>query len=250
MPGFRKYAKKVARGGAKFARKVGKNVRKRYSGKSAIPNLLHDVTMLKKLVNVEKKRYDMTSSQAFSFGQTNGAGVTGAICAALSPVVPQGLTGSTRNGNSFKLVSACLDMYFNQSVNATNGGKIRWFLFMRKDNAVDLLGNPALAQLLEPNPFSAVIDYHSSRDAEFFTAYKVIKQGTVNLATDSLTNQISYAQRKIPLKMSYHQKFNTDASTTTTKNKFFLGFTMDTGDATALTGAQVQWNMRWYYTDN
>lgn len=206
--------------------------------------------MLKSLVNVEKKRIDVTPGGPTTFGQTAGAGVTGAFAVIVTPSIPQGLTGATRNGNSLKLVSCVLDLYFNQSVNAVNGSKIKWHLICKPDNSTDVGPSTALTQFFEPNPFSTVIDYHSSRDAEFFTAYKIIKSGVVSLTPDNLTGQIAFAQRKVPLKLNHHMKYNTDASTVTTKNKFFLLFTMDTGDVVALTGAQVQYNMRWFFTDN
>ena len=72
----------------------------------------------------------------------------------------------------------------------------------------------------------------------------------VTLQQDQLAAGIAYAQLKIPLKFNHHLKYNSDASTVTTKNKFFIVLTCDTGDAVALTGAQYQLNMRWYYTDN
>lgn len=226
--------------------------KKRYvkRGGPNVANIYKDVMMLKSLVNVEKKRFDTTSAGPLTIGQTAGVGVSGGVCVNVSPAIAEGITGSTRNGLSFKIVSCCLDMYFNQSVNATNAVKIKWYMIMKKDNGVDTTNAQAYAQFLEPNPFSNVIDYHSSRDPEFFTAYRVMKSGVVNLQQDSITSQIAYAQRKIPLKLNFHQKFNSDVSTITTKNKVFMIFVLDTGDAVALTGAQVQYNLRWYYTDN
>lgn len=242
---IKRYAKKQLKRGIRFAKK-------RYIKKGGpnVKNIYKDVMMLKSLVNVEKKRFDVTSAGALTFGQTAGAGVAGYLAVAVTPTPGQGNQLSARNGNSIKLVSCCIDLYFNQSANAVNGSKIKWYLFLRKDNGVDTTPTVAATQLMEINPFSAVIDYHSSRDAEYFTAYSVVKSGIVSLTPDSLTGQIAFAQRKVPLKLNHHLKFNTDATTITTKNKFFMLFTMDTGDNVALTGGQVQYNIRWYYTDN
>lgn len=244
------FIRKAKRFGKRIIKKGARMVKKRYGGKSGMKTLVSDVKLLKSLVNVEKRRFDITSAGALTFGQTAGVGVSGALCVNVSPTPGQGVVLSARTGLSIKVVSCCIDMYFNQSANAVNGGKIKWFLFIRKDNGVDTTPAVAQTQLMEVNPFSNVVDYHSSRDAEYFTSYQIIKQGQVTLTPDNLTSQIAFAQRKVPLKLNLHQKYNLDASNVTTKNKFFMLFTMDTGDTVALTGAQVQYNLRWYYTDN
>jgi len=246
------FFKKAKAFGKRVAKKAYGAAKKRYVKKGGpnVANITKDVMMLKRLINVEKKRFDMTSPSPITFGQTAGAGITGAQVVAISPTVAEGAQGNQRNGISFKIVSACLDLYFNQSVNAVNGGRIRWWMVMKPDNGINIVPANVMAQMLENNPFSGVVDYHSPRDAEYFSSYRVIKQGTVNLVPDSLTGQIAFQQRKYPLKITAHQRFQGDASTVTTKNAFFLIFTMDVGDAVALTGAQVQYNVRWYYTDN
>ena len=228
--------------------KVNKN--KYVRGASKLYELGQKVAMLTSLVNVEKKRFDMTTPSPLSFAQFAG-GASGGLCINVSPNPAEGITGNTRNGLSFKIVSACLDLYFNQQSAAINGIKIKWYLIVKPDNGVDTSNGTAYTQFLEVNPFSGVTDFHSSRDPEYFTAYRVIKQGITQLTPDALVGVTSYSQKKIPLKLNYHQRFNTDASLLTTKNKFFLIFTADTGEMNvALTGAQVQYNMRWYFTDN
>lgn len=240
-----KYAKK--QGGRLF-----RAAKKRYVSKGSpnIKNITKDVMMLKKLVNVEKKRVDVNTAGPISFGATAGAGVTGAYSANVGPSIAQGLTGATRTGNSVKLVSACMDIQFNQSVNTVNQVRIRYALVVRPDSSSLIGATTALTNIFENNPFSGVIDYHSNRDAEFFSQYKIIKQGTCTLYQDSITAGISYKQIKIPLRLNYHLKYNTDASVTTTKNQMYLFALADTGDGVALTGAQIQFNIRYYFTDN
>lgn len=238
----------------KRIRKIGKKIlkvaKKRYVKKGApnMKNIMSDVKMLKSLVNVEKKRVDYTVS-ARTFGQTAGAGVNAYFSEQITPAIPQGITGSTRNGNSIKITSACVDLAFSQSVNAVNNVKIRWLMYVKPD-AAPLSSVNSVIQMFEPNPFAGVIDYHSSRDPEFFTQFRIIKSGVVNLRPDSLTGQISYVQLKVPLKLNHHLKYNTDGTGVTTKNQFYFCAVCDTGDTIALTGAQLQMNIRWYYTDN
>lgn len=234
----------------KTYRKVRGMAKKRYGGVGGRSNIVKDVALLKSLVNVEKKRFDVTSAGPITMGQTAGAGVSAYLCNDVTPAPPQGLTNATRNGNSIKIVSAVIDMYLNQSVNTINAIKLKWMLVCRPDNSLDIAAGVANTYIHETNPFSGVIDYHSNRDAEFFTAFKIIKSGRVSLSQDQIATGIAYAQIKAPLKLNHHLKYNTNASILTTKNKFYLIVMADTGDTVALTGNQVQYNIRWYYTDN
>jgi len=246
---FRKGLKKGAR---RFAKKVGVMAKKRYVKKGGpnVRNIYKDVMMLKGLVNAEKKRLDVAITTPASFGATAGAGVTGLFAQNITPLIAQGVTGSTRNGLSVKLVSGCLDLQFAQSVNTVNQVRIRYFLVCRPDNANGATASSISQMLLEPNPFSTVIDYHSSRDPENFKNLRVIKQGYTTLIPDQLTGQITYKQLKIPLKFNHHLKFQTDGTTSSQVNNFYLIVTADLGDAIALTGGNVLYNMRWYFTDN
>lgn len=246
----RNYAKKAIRGGKNFARKVGKNIRKRYSGKSAIPNLLKDVTMLKHLVNIEKKRSDITLSTATAFAQTFGASTSGAYAAIISPTILEGVTQGQRIGLSVKCVSACLDIQFVQQSSTVNNLKCKWWIVCKPDNGPSTAASTAIANFFEPNPISGVVDFYSSRDPEYFTSFKVIRSGVVTLSSDSITGASAVIQKKFPLKLNHHLKYNTDASTTTTKNQFYLFVTCSGGDLSAATGGTIQYNMRWYYTDN
>jgi len=240
-----------------YAKKQGgralRAAKKRYVTKGKGPNVKNiykDVMMLKSLVNVEKKRIDFSPALPVSLGATAGAGVTGAYASLISPTIPQGLTGSTRTGNSLKLVSGCLDIQFAQSVNTVNAIKIKYFIVCKPDSGVFLAAANVRSELWEPNVFSGVIDYHSNRDPEFFTSYRIIKQGSCTIPQDQIAAGIGYKQIKIPLKFNHHMKYNTDASTVSTKNNFYLFALADVGDVVALTGANIAYNMRWYYTDN
>jgi len=127
---------------------------------------------------------------------------------------------------------------------------LKWWIVCKPDNAPSTSASTAIANFFEPNPFSGVVDYYSSRDPEYFSSFTVIKTGTIMLKQDQITSGTALVQKKYPLKFNHHLKFNTDASTLTTKNQFYLFVTASGGDASIATGATIQYNMRWYYTDN
>lgn len=202
-----------------------------------------------RLMNIEKKRIDVAQGNGVSFAQFAGA-ATGAYAVDITPTISQGVTGNTRNGLSVKLVSCCADIQINQSTNTVSEFRYKWFIVCRPDASLTTNASVALSQFFESNLFSGVVDYHSNRDPEFYHQFRVIKSGYGKLTSDQLATQTSYNQFKVPLKLKHHLKYNTDASTTTTKNQFFMFIVADSGDVTALTGGQVRFNMRYYYVDN
>ena len=238
---FRK-AKRIIKRTKKFVKKVNRHPVTK--GVASIAKIAQAV----KLFNVEKKRVDISYS-GLNFSQFNGVNIAGYLPLSMQPVIIQGVTGSTRNGNSIKIVSACFDFQFSQQAQALNNSSIRWYIICLIDNSSGALASTVGSRLLEPNPFSNVIDYHSSRDPEYMSQIKIIKSGTVKMQADQMTSQTFYAQRKVPLKLNHHLKYNSDASSITTKNAFY-GFTQDQGDTNIATGATVSVNARYYYVDN
>lgn len=232
----------------KTYRKVRNMAKKRYSNRS---NIAKDVAMLKSLVNVEKKRVDKTISVPQVFGQRNGS-ADGFHCNVITPVIPQGLTGSTRNGNSVKLTSGVLDFAIYQQGNTINNLKIKLWILCRPDNAGGYSAVNTADQFLEPNKFSTFRDFYSNRDPEYFSEFRVIKSMTMELKQDSISSATQYIQKKVPLRFNHHLKYNQDGSTQTTKNEFYILATASEGnvDASFATGCAIQYNMRWYYTDN
>jgi len=245
---YYKRAKRVAGKVKRFADKVNNN--KYVKGAATLYSLGQKVAMLSHLVNIEKKRYDKTQTNAIAFAQSNTVGVSGNFNDIISPKPDEGVAQGQRIGQSIKVVSGCLDIQFTQQSSTVNALKIKWFIVKRADNSSSYSSALSIIQFFEVNPFSGVIDYYSARDPEYFSAFKVVKTGTVVLGQDQITSGIAIKQIKVPLKFNDHLKFPTDASIVTTKNQYYLFIVCSGGDTFLNTGATVQYNMRWYYTDN
>jgi len=247
---YKKYFKKAGAFVGRAAVGAAKGIRKRYVKKRQprMVNIIKDLAMLKHLVNVEKKRYDVTFTTQ-TVAQNAGA-ISGAYMLNITPSPNEGVTGGTRIGLSIKLVSCCIDMKFAQQANNVNDMKLRYYIVCRPDSSITYSGTQTRDQLLEPNPFSGVVDYWSNRDPEYFTAFKIIKTGVINLKQDQITSGQSIVQKKIPLKLNHHLKFPNDNSSVSTKNNFWLVVTGSSGDTGTTSGATMDYNARWYYTDN
>lgn len=244
-----KRLKKTARGAKRIVKKVAKKGWNTMRTLNAMQTAGSLAGIGMKLMNVEKKRVDVSQGVGVAFALNNGV-TSGAYAVDITPTPAQGVTGSTRNGNSVKIVSACIDLQIKQDALTVNSFKYRWYIVTRPDAAQTLTASNALALFNEINPFTGFIDYHSNRDPEYFHMFRVIRKGTGQLSADQLASQTAFNQIKIPLRLNHHLKFNADASTTTTKNQFYLFIVPDTGSVTATTGALAYYNCRFYYVDN
>ncbi len=249
MAFFQKARRAYKKSGLKKTyRKVRTMAKKRYSNRA---NIVKDIQMLKHLVNVEKKRSDITVQIYQPFGRANGAS-DGGYHAIISPTIIQGVSQGERTGNSIKLVSGCLDVSIEQQANAVNANKLKLWIICRPENAGGYSAANTYSQLLEQNPFTQRRDFYSNRDPEYFSEFRVIKCVTMTLTQDQISTGTARIQKKIPLKFNHHLKYNSDGSSVPTKNQMYLVVTASDGDMSSptLTAAQIAYNMRWYYTDN
>lgn len=218
--------------------------------KPKVNQLVSDVKMLKSLINVEKKTAQVNNIGTYiPVAQANGA-ATGASCIDITPVISQGITNTTRNGNSLKLTSACFNMQLSQQASCVNNGTVKYCIVMIPDNSNPSALADVLAQFYEINGFNNVIDSYSNRDSEFYTKFKVLKSGVVRMASDNLAGQQYFKQIKSPLKLGFHLKYDSNASTTTTKNRILLITTADSGNTSSASGFQFQYDCQYWYTDN
>ncbi len=237
--------------GSDEARKYGRKFTHHRYGtwtKPKMANVYKDVAMLKALVNVEKKRA-LVSAANIKVARYDTAGInTGAQILDITPVITQGDAGNQRNGNSLKLQSLFMDLWVEQQSATVNNLSLNVkVICVPEDSSTS--GDP-LTQFYQPNLFTNVIDSGSNRDPEYFTRFKVIKNLTVNIKEDNLAGGNYNRQLKVPLKLGTHLKYNTDASTTSTKNRYFMICTCDQGANVSNSGVSINYGITYFYTDN
>lgn len=247
-------AKKATRKPKTVMGRINKFTGDRYGrgGNISISKIVKDVMMLKSLVNVEKKTqtYTYPTNQA-SVARLNGTGNSGGFYTTIDPNVTEGVTATQRNGDSYKLISACADMEFRQQDNCINEIRYKWYIVRVPQNSANESDVTLFNKFFITNPFTGVRDFHSSRDPQYFSSFKIVKSGKGLLIQNSLTGEKSQNQIKIPLKLGFHQKFATDVSVTPTINSFKLFVVGDTGDkGVPLTGVYMNFTIKYFFTDN
>nr|WAE42348.1 MAG: capsid protein [Cressdnaviricota sp.] len=249
--------------------KAKKVVKKRYfSGKGyskpKMVQMAKDVSMLKGLVNAEKKRYIINSTTPLLVAQLNGNSSGNAIL-DVTPIPTEGVTYSTRNGASIKLHSALFRFQIYQQVNRISPMKLKFYLFYVKG----LPQSTGSMNLLVANPFisGAINDYNSNRNVDFFGEYQIIKTWTVSLKDENVANDTTIKEIQIPIKFNkgkgHHIRFNGD-NNSVANGQIALFMVGDSGNISAvtvstitpvpitglLTGCNINYNFTYYYYDN
>ena len=185
-------------------------MKKRYTKKTGglkFGRIAKDVMMLKKLVNVEKKRYDYTIS-SLTLGQVNN-NTSGTNALDITPILSSGSGYSQRNGASVKIVSMFCKFQFWQQVNNNHPMKGRIELWKAK--GVPQTAPTLLQDLYNVNPVSTIIDYNSMRNPDYYGDATKICTKYFSL-TSFFSTQVSIREVCIPLKLQHHIRYSMDTA--------------------------------------
>lgn len=255
---------------AKAYRGAKKFVKKRYglnkkSKGLKYGNIAKDVLMLKKMVNAEKKIYEVKDTTSLSTGQVYG-NVTGTICYDITPLIGQGVTQSTRTGASIKLSSALYQFQFQQQLNATIANKVIIEFWVNKGTQLD--SATAREYLFAPSTFSVVIDYNSPRNSDRFSDFQLVRRIYKTIPADANPGDTAQSTFDIPIKFNrgqgHHVRLAQSATTyadilngqmfmtirSQVGNNSSIASTKDVPVTGALTGLSVRFAYKTWYYDN
>lgn len=232
-----------------------------------------DVARLAMMINAEKKIFSIGSANVLATGQNVGQvniNATGALAFDLTPLIGQGQTADSRNGNSIKLHSTFLQFQLGQQGNANTGMRVRVELWKTGGMIEDVA--QLLNRLYVPSPFSTVIDYNSARNPDHYNNYQLIRKKVIYLKPDSISGAPMNAYVKMPIKWNggkgHHIRYT---SGTITNNpltdlqagQFFMVYFADNGNSNlassstlnvpvqiSASGAVVRMSYRHYFYDN
>lgn len=246
----------------KYARKARGKAIKRYFGKGYRPKIgqiIKDVSMVKKMLNAEKKLITVTQTLA-TVGQIN-VNATGALFRDITPLINQGNLANQRQGDSVKLCGAYLVFNFIEQGNFNGVGKYKIEIFK-------VVGSPQTTgtistQYLLGDPISGVIDTNSVRDADFYAQYKKVYTKYVYFKSSTL-GDVMNKTIICKLKLNHHIRYATGTNTVA-DGQYMMVITGDNGNIGASnstlnsgtvpnqlanSGFTVNTNFNWYYYDN
>lgn len=269
MPSKKKSTKKPS-----LLRRVGTAVKGRYfkgSGFSRpkVGQILRDVSMLKTMVNAEKKRYDIAIGGT-PIGQLNGAVNSGMYVTDITPIPAQGTSSVTRNGNSIRVHSGYFrfQMWHQSATVAPVRGEI---LFVRVNGQSTASPNTFATQMFNLNPFvlnagsPAIVDLNSDFNPDYFRTFKVLKRKRFYVPMDTYSGVTVIKTFAVPFKFrKHHVRFSADGSTGIATGQILMIIRCDNGNistttastlnnvpvAAANTGLFFSSNLYYYFYDN
>lgn len=196
MSTFKKYAKK------QFNRAKG-YAKKRYTQKGAplglnMKNIAHDISMLKKVINAEKKHFGpLMLVNPYSVGQVsiNGQGSTAFVATPGTNMV-EGTGRENRTGNSVKAHAFNYDFQVIAQASQKNIATLIFELYRVPNQIIDVgsLGTilTCLSQVYVPNKWLGdgitYYDSNSSRNPDYFKDYKLVRRKIVRVIPDAQSN--------------------------------------------------------------
>lgn len=254
----------------KFFRKTGRKTNRKGAKKSIGKKVVRS-TFRQKVLSViqrssEKKRisYSNTSSP-LTVGQMNGLNTEGYFCLDLSPTPAGGNGSSNRIGTEISLVSANLRMQFYQMSATYQPVRLKYMVVQVKGGDQAITQGDFMTRMFNTNPFNGMRDYNSARNAEYFTAFRVLRTGYCYLPTDpaSVSTQTIIKETRLGMKFKkpLSIKFNPGVNSIA-QGKIFLCILADSGNINATTastvnvpvkevntGVNFNYVMDYYYTD-
>jgi len=232
--GFRKRVGRVVR---RVVRKGVKYAKKRYVSKKGnlrLGKIVRDVAMVKKLINVEKKRF--SSNYTGVLGQVNGAG-GGAVMLDITPFITKGNDANQRNGNSIKMTGLYIQGQFLQQSAAIDRNTVSVELWCHKNKEVGMSLASTGNEIYTNSPFSNQIDFVSRRNQDYFSDYVCLRKKMVRVTADTFsgTNIVRNATFSFPIKLNRHLRWSD--SNVLINGQIFLIMRCQSGNASASTGS-------------
>jgi len=271
---FKKFAKKTLTAGKRFVKKRY-NIGKGKKGGLNVPAIAKDVASLAMMINAEKKLFSITAANALAstaVAQVN-VNASGTRLFDITPLIAEGTSATTRNGDSIKFVSAYFQFMVSQQTSTSVGNKVSIELWHYNGGAV-ISEADALTALYQPTVFSSVIDYQSSRNIDKLGDFRMIRKMIVNVPAEQTSgvNVVKYVNMPIKFNKGKGHHVRYSGSTITNnpltdlangRSQLFLVYRAESGNrntgtastlnvpivATA-TGLIVQASYTMYYYDN
>ncbi len=262
MPRFGRRIAKATRGIRRFANK--RYFKKKSGYQPKIGKIMSDLSVLKSLVNAEKKTHIVTNIE--NLGQVN-YNSNGALVETITPTPAEGTGSSERTGDSIKIVTAMARFQFQHQTNTTIATNLLVEIY-------EVLGTPqapsvVTTQLWKPNPFvtgADIRDYNGLVDQDYRQQYRIVARRKCKVPADHFSGQRRVLQLTIPMKLKkfgHHVKF-ADGSTTVASGQLVLCIRADSGNMHAsssstltgvafsgvLTGVTARYSFNFYYFDN
>lgn len=244
----RRYRKRVSTGKKIYKKVYGS--RKFPQAVKATASTAKDIAMLAKSIveirarlNVEKKHIDRdVITDTFGQVSVNNAGFR---AIDVTPVVAQGVTGTTRIGNSLKLTGMSFPIQFSGMSRTISARKIKVMLFKVTSADNGITTQEAIADYLDVNPLNGLIDMNSQKAYRNHKndGIKLIRSKTYSLpavpttlvGNDDDVDQLEESgfTAKFNVKLQDVLRYASNADSLPDGTRYYLYFFVDKGNSSA-----------------
>lgn len=218
---------------------------------------------------VEKKRINTVYSIVdYPMGQVNGNN-NGYYSDDITPQMIPGTAVNQRIGNEIKITSLHMQLQLRQMSAATSPVKMVFYMIQSKGFYTGL-SSQIVSQLFNTNNYigagTTIYDSGSDMNVDQFANFRVVKKFTVYMKPDGFSGQQMPMLRhvglkfKTPLLVRWYSANQADFSQ---GRLFLIGFSSNGNASTATasttsnvpvtainTGQLINYNIKWYYTDD
>jgi len=246
----------------------------RYGQEGGMTNLIKDVKMMKRLINVEKKRYTLCPADTKFVAQIYN-NVSGHFSIDCTPVPVSGTGFDDRTGSSIKLLNSVFDFQFIAQTGLVSQMKLK-ILVLRNGGITSTVAGgfndtTLVTNLLEKNKWIslsnsslAVYDYASDFNPDKTGNWKVIKTIKRTIKPDTISGQTNILPVKFNVNFkNHHVKYDQD-TVDVTKGQLAFIIVADSGNfdpantstlfavpiTTNNTGLFFRYEVKHIYTDN
>jgi len=207
-------------------------------GRLSSTRLIKDVAMLKRMINAEKKE---TSELTYTFNvaQVNGNS-NGYKTYDVTPIISQGITGQTRNGNSLKIHSMVFKGQMLQQTGNHHQGKVRVEFFMNKATPFAPWSDTDLPNIYNPYTITGLYDTNSTRSTDTYKNWVKIASKTLVIKQDNYSGVQGWKDFVIPLRFkSYHIKYDDNNTNAVRNGQLIMVVLADSGNSSSTVSSSV-----------
>lgn len=260
----------------KKAKKAGvKKAKARYynknKGRFKTGTIIKDAIKAYTMLNAEKK-FVAQGITEIDLGQVDG-NASGGRQYDVTPLLTQGTTANTRNGNSVKLTSSFFQFQIVGMVATISKIKLFVDFYLVKGTPLGAITNNGssvpMTDIYDPTIFSGVIDGTSTRNQDHYSDYQLLRSHKCTLMNESLAGEINTMTFGIPMKYNrgkgHHVRYNgnTGTSTDLANGQIVMLLRADVGNRNSVStstqnipikgvssGMLVRWSVKHWFYDN
>lgn len=206
MPGWKRTAKRYAKKGVKALKKRYFKGGKVKAKNVKLVQIAKDVSVLKSMVNAEKKRIDEPNELAYEVAQIGtGLNSSGFMVKRNLFEVPTGLGHREKNGNSIKAHSYHID-FRARAMNTVQSLRLKVMLVLAKEPQNLTTSDDIISKLLKPSAFNDKYDILSPRNYENMNDFRIIASKNIYLKADTEPNQTDSRIFSMGGTLGFHQR--------------------------------------------